>query len=176
VITPVLSVMAVMASLVISTVALANSIKFEQSSYAVDNCDATSTCENEPGTGTGNSQTNTCTDFSTCSNGVFGDDSDRNTQTNGCTDFSTCRNDAGLGDGNTQNLLCARMTDCHNVIGSFEAPANSETQSTTCANAGSCSNVGENTNVLANGADCESHDTDATTYCQPNRIIIRPNP
>lgn len=99
-----------------------------------------------------------------------------NTQNMNCNFVSVgCLNDI-TGDENTQNLLCARMTSCNNVIGSFDAPIDSNTQSTTCANAGSCLNVGENTNVLANGVDCESHDPDTTTYCQPGRTEILPNP
>ena len=81
------SVLAIMASLLVSTVAIANSMMFEQSVYAVDNCDATSTCYNDPGTGTGNTQINDCANFSDCANLIF-DDSGRNTQTNDCTSFS----------------------------------------------------------------------------------------
>ena len=72
-----------------------------------------------------------------------------------------------------QDLTCVRSNLCINesFIGS-----GGNAQSTTCANAGSCLNDGENTNVLANGADCESHDPDTTTYCQPGRTKIIPNP
>ena len=53
--------MSIVASLVISGMSLANSIMFEQSAFAVDNCDATATCINEQfGSGTGNSQINNC--------------------------------------------------------------------------------------------------------------------
>jgi hypothetical protein len=45
-----------MASLVISTIALANSIMFE-SVYAVDNCDPSTNCQNFQ-TGTGNKKNN----------------------------------------------------------------------------------------------------------------------
>ena len=38
--------MIIIASLIISTMTLTNSMKFEQSAYAVDNCDATATCIN----------------------------------------------------------------------------------------------------------------------------------
>lgn len=215
-----LSVMIIMASLVISTAVITNSMMFEQSVYAVDNCDATSTCLNVD-TGIGNTQTNECTNFSicfngmtsrgivqrsiqtnectdlsTCSNAITGSRSNDNIQTNrcdsapglgfidGCTNFATgndntqinsctavaaCDNEA-LGDDNRQNILCARMFDCGNTIES-----SSSTQSTTCANGGTCSNTYANSDVLANGASCESHDPDTTTYCQPNRIITRPN-
>jgi hypothetical protein len=110
-----------------------------------------------------------------CTNGAGGND---NTQTNRCDSVGAggCANIA-FGNDNTQNLLCARMlTGCNNEIGSFEAPISSNSQSTTCANAGSCSNVGENTNVIANGADCSSHDPGTTTICQPGRTKILPNP
>lgn len=307
-------VLLVMASLLISTLTVANSIMFQQSVHAADNCDATSTCQNTQ-TGTGNNQENNCTDSSTCKNDATGD---RNTQLNRCesspgveltfgcfngaigndnaqkitcneiedtvlgcfnavggngntqnlncanvellgcsnavignnnfqeTNCNSvgefgCRNqvigsnnrqvisctdvgvicnvsadennniqnlkctdvgfacqdsatgdsntqnlncflvggacaDQVVGDGNSQNLVCTRMVNvCGNLLGSSESPTNSNTQSTTCANAGSCLNTGENTNILANGADCESHEPDTTTYCQPNRVIIRPN-
>ncbi len=75
-----LLVITMMASLVISTFALANSMMFEQSVYAVDNCDATSTCENIE-RGIGNIQNNNCTDFSTCKNEANGDE---NIQINRC--------------------------------------------------------------------------------------------
>jgi hypothetical protein len=64
-------VLAIVASLFISTLALANSIIFEQSVYAVDNCDATSTCTNTQ-TGIDNSQFNECTNLSTCLNDATG--------------------------------------------------------------------------------------------------------
>jgi hypothetical protein len=102
--------------------------------------------------------------------------SNDNTQKMNCIFVSVgCVNEVTQGSGNTQDLLCTRMTSCNNAMGSFETPIDSKTQSTNCANAGSCSNVGVNTNVLANGADCESHEPDTITFCQPNRIIIRPN-
>ena len=80
-----LLVIIMMASLVISAFALANSMMLEQPVYAVDDCDATSTCSNGPGTGIGNIQTNECTDSSTCSNFAVGDG---NTQTNSCDSAS----------------------------------------------------------------------------------------
>jgi len=67
------------------------------------------------------------------------------------------------------------VTGCGNAFGSFDTVVDSNAQSTICANAGSCLNVGEHTNVIANGADCVSHDPNTTTYCQPNRIITRSN-
>ena len=88
-------VLATVASLVISTMAFAHSMIYEQLAYAVDSCDATSTCINA--------------------------------------------------------------------------------QSTIFANTVSCLNIGDLSNVVANGADYENHDPDTTTYCHPNRIIIRPN-
>jgi hypothetical protein len=253
-----------MVSLVISSLAAANVVKFDQSVYATDNCDATSTCTDTQ-IGTGNSQTNNCTSFSDCTNEALGS---TNIQTNGCDSAPVCFNTAtandmrqsiqcrnasscanfggsdgliqsiectdvigscsnggflrsntnqelrcfsigesgctnisdetsfgpentpneqklfcasvssgcaNLASGNQidQNLLCARSTQCNN--NSNLLPVSSNTQSTTCANVDFCNNIGENTNVLANGASCESHDPGTTTICQPNRIIIRPN-
>ena len=55
------------------------------------------------------------------------------------------------------------VTGCGNTFGSFDTSVDSNTQSTICANAVSCLNVGENTNVIANGADCVSDEPDTTT-------------
>ncbi len=124
--------------------------------------------------GDGNTQNVECTNVGfVCANTASGND---NTQTNNCFSIGLDCVNGATGDGNNQNLLCARMaTICINEAGSFE-PSSSNTQSTTCANADTCSNRGINTNVVANGADCESHDPDTTTYCQPGRTRILPNP
>ena len=198
----------------ISSVALANSMTFEQSVYAADNCDATSTCTNNQA-GTGNSQENNCINSSTCANEATGNrntqsnrcdsvrtqgqvgciniaEGDRNIQSNACnsvgefcrtfaigndnTQTSRCESveascfNFADGNDNTQNILCARMNHCINLAQS------SNTQSTVCANGNSCSNDGTRTTVIANGAtECHSNGPDTTTFCQPNRVIIRPN-
>jgi len=78
--------------------------------YAIDNCDATSTCTNLE-TGTGNTQTNNCTDFSTCQNEAIGDE---NAQTNNCDSspggefLFGCLNSA-IGDRNNQRSACANV-------------------------------------------------------------------
>jgi hypothetical protein len=76
--------------------------------YAVDNCDAISTCTNVPGTGTGNTQTNYCTDFSDCRNEITGND---NIQKNECNSVPSpgCFNVA-TGDGNKQSNNCDTVT------------------------------------------------------------------
>ena len=83
-----ISVMAITASLVISTVALANSMIFEQSVYGVDNCDPISTC-NSVGSAS-DAQTNDCIIFSDCQNIANGG---LNNQNNGCR-TSFCSNAA----------------------------------------------------------------------------------
>jgi hypothetical protein len=119
--------MAIIASLVISTVALANSIMFEQSAYAVDNCDATATCINEQfGSGTGNSQFNNCSS-NFCLNIVVGND---NTQTNNCRDGSACINEV-FGDRNTQTNNCVVGDPCIN-----RALGNDNSQNINCTGRG----------------------------------------
>lgn len=189
-----ISLMAIMASLFISTLALANSIMFEQYSYAADNCSETTICQNfNEGGGIGNSQTNNCINFFLCRNGVVsGSDNtqtnecrgrpslgectntaigDGNTQLNDCFTSSQCHNTA-IGDGNTQHNSCARIA-CVN----FAAGSTPSKQSTTCYNAAVCENTHINSNVVANGADCQSSGPDTTTICHPGhtRIITRPN-
>jgi hypothetical protein len=70
------------ALMLLATPAIGNSNKFE--AYAVDKCDATSTCTNIQ-TGTGNTQNNNCTNLSTCQNEA---NRDANTQTNRCDSSS----------------------------------------------------------------------------------------
>ena len=97
-------VMTMMTSLVLCTFALANSM-FEQTAYAADNCDLTSTCTNIQ-TGIDNSQTNDCTNFSTCVNEANGND---NTQTNRCDtiEAESCSNRVApfAGGGNDNNQI-----------------------------------------------------------------------
>ena len=150
----------------------------------------------------GLSQSIECTDVAgSCANGAFV--TSNTNQELRCISVgdSGCSNDSqetGFGPGNTpneqkldcvfvsdgcknvatgnqidQNLVCARTTQCIN--NSTLLPVSSNTQSTTCSNAESCSNVGINTNVVANSGNCESHEPDTITTCQPGRIIIRPN-
>ena len=75
--------------------------------YAVDNCDATSTCTNTQ-TGVDNTQTNDCTTFSTCENEAIGDG---NIQSNRCDSaagsefFPGCDNFIE-GNDNSQSKNC----------------------------------------------------------------------
>lgn len=112
-----------------------------------------------------------------CSNGSqetsSGPENTPNEQKLVCAFVSSGCDNIAIGNQIDQNLVCARSTQCTN--NSTLLPVSSNTQSTICSNAESCSNVGINTNVVANSGDCESHDPDTTTFCQPNRIIIRPN-
>jgi len=231
-------VIAMMASLGISTFAIANSMMFEHRAYAVDNCDATSTCTNfqsQPG----NSQTNNCINSSNCRNAANGNDNTQinrcdsvrefgcsnfligegNSQINNCNsighfgcstfaegndntlsnhcEFAECNSIAhgsdntintecfavetfcqngAIGDDDTSYLFCARMRNCDLVNGLPQSPVSSSSRSTTCANSDICSNLDVNSNVMANGASCKSNGPDTTTFCQPNRVIIRPNP
>ena len=196
-------VLAIIASLFVSSVALANSMMFEQSVYAIDNCDSTSTCFNLPNTptqrnscarssicnniGGGNDQNNNCS-RSECGNTAFGGSSNSqniacessscsndvasssNSQNIACRS-SSCTNSLFAGGSNSQSIACQSSTVCAINVG---APG-SNTQNIACQSSPSCVNAGQNTNVIANGASCESHDPNTTTICQPGRTIIRPN-
>jgi hypothetical protein len=120
--------MSIVASLAISTISLANSIMFEQSAFAVDNCDATATCINEQfGSGTGDSQVNNCSN-NFCLNRLSGND---NTQTNNCRDGSACINEAFGGDRNTQTNNCVVGDPCIN-----RASGNDNSQNINCTGRG----------------------------------------
>ena len=130
------------------------------SSIQTNDC-FTSGCAN---LGDSSTQVNNCIRSGVCTN--FGLSSD---QTNECAD-SVCGNtvnDAGI--SSKQENKCARSS----CVTFSEVPHNS--QHTECANSFSCLNIGDNTNMISNGAACTSGVTGTTTICQPGRIIVRPN-
>ena len=61
-------------------VVVTNYLTFDQTAFAVDTCDSSFNCTNTQ-TGIDNTQTNDCTDFSSCGNIAL---SDTNTQSNRC--------------------------------------------------------------------------------------------
>ena len=104
--------------MLLATLANGNSNSFE--AYAVTTCDTTSTCTNIQ-TGTGNSQSNNCTDLSTCQNEAHGVG---NAQTNRCdSSASPIRMlNSIFGNRNTQVTDCANVggTGCFNAVGGME--------------------------------------------------------
>jgi hypothetical protein len=122
---------------VLGVLVATNYLTFEQSAFAVDNCDPSSTCTNVDN-GVGNTQSNNCTDSSTCENDVTGND---NSQSSDCTHLTDCDNPA-VGDNNIQNIKCQNVLDdgCRNIAGSlppFPLPpniANGNIQNIDCSN------------------------------------------
>ena len=148
------SVSAIMATLVMSTIALASSmIMFEQSVYAVDNCDATSTCTNfqsQPG----NRQTNNCKNSSNCGNIANGND---NTQTNRCDSVPQRCSNFLIGEGNSQSNNCNSVAG----FGCFTfADGNDNTLTNRCGSA-ACNSVASGD---GNTVKTECHSVE--TFCQ----------
>lgn len=152
--------------------------------YAADNCDASSTCVNTPGSST---QRNHCNRDSTCSNLSVGS---LNIQNNNCNDASDCFTLA-LGNSNNQNNNCNRASSCSTTVDGSSITQNvacanesecttislSGTQNTACQSS-QCSNIGSNTNVISNSATtaCSAGGADTTTLCQQGRApFVYPN-
>ena len=155
-----------------------NGVSSTFEAYAVDNCDASSTCFSSP------LDNNNCNRFSTCVN--FG--SAAGGQNNNCVE-SLCEN-GNIGFPSNQDNNCSRTGRClnYNNAGSSSQSitcANSDfclnlhagaTQNTVCQSTGTCDNREHNSNVYSNSAtSCVSGGPDTTTICQRDRIFVFPN-
>jgi hypothetical protein len=155
---------------------------------------AGNTCVNTPGgcfnTGSGN-QNNKCyniqTQFDGCTNSGVGSGQNNKCynirggldgcdnfgigshQNNNCYNIQSAPGETGClnsGDGSTQSNLCQR-SPCQNT---GNTPSN--IQSTKCFNAGTCSNTGDHTTVIAANSPCSSSGDHSTTICTSGRIVV----
>jgi hypothetical protein len=90
-------------------------------------------------------------------------------QNNNCYNIQSAPGETGClnsGDGSTQSNLCQR-SPCQNT---GNTPSN--IQSTKCFNAGTCSNTGDHTTVIAANSPCSSSGDHSTTICTSGRIVV----
>lgn len=112
-------------------------------------------------------QNNNCSDIQAgigCTNSGVGSG-----QNNNCYNIQRAPGETGClnsGDGSTQSNLCQRSS-CQNT---GNTPAN--IQSTKCFNAGTCSNTGDHTTVIAANSPCSSSGDHSTTICTSGRTVV----
>lgn len=124
------------------------------------NCaDIVGQCSN---TGSDSTQNVNCGRTGFCDNSAI-----KSTQNLNCANSPLFCDNSGI--GSTQNLNC-QSADCFNQWHNRDAPGNSQT--TSCNSANLCSNTGDHTNVLSNGAPCSSGSPHTTTICQPGRTKV----
>ena len=106
-INPRASILVIISCSALGIMVVTNYLTFEQSAFAVDNCDSSSNCTNTQ-TGIDNTQTNDCTNFSTCRMMQPGMTIRRPTvviQFTG-TEFSPGCENVAEGNGNSQTNTC----------------------------------------------------------------------